>query len=109
MKRLLVSAFCSLLLLAALTAKANAQATNAQAHVAIAKAAAYEPGQDLPTLFEMCAEQGPGRPAPAPQAAAAAAPRRVVPIPRDQWYTEPAKVFDNLYYVGATRTTDVTI
>jgi metallo-beta-lactamase class B len=57
----------------------------------------------------MCAEQGPGRPAPAPAAATTAAPRRVVPLPREQWYTEPAKVFDNLYYVGATRTTDVTI
>ncbi len=109
MKRLLVPAFCCLLLLAALTPKANAQAANAQAHVAVAKAAAYEPGQDLTNLFEMCAEQGPGRAAAAPPAAASAAPRRAAPLPRDQWYTEPVKVFDNLYYVGATRVTDVTI
>ena len=107
MKRLLVPAFCCLLVLAAWAPKANAQAANAQAHVAVAKAAAYEPGQDFTNLFEMCAEQGPGRPAAGPRAAAAPAPPRV--LPRDQWYIEPAKVFDNLYYVGATRTTDVTI
>jgi metallo-beta-lactamase class B len=108
MKRFSVPAFCCLLFLAALAPKANAQAADAQAHVAVAKAAAYEPGQDFTNLFEMCAEQGPGRPAaPRPAAAAAPAPRTI--LPRDQWYTEPAKVFDNLYYVGATRTTDVTI
>src|SRR5262249_45610862 len=109
MKRNFATASCCVLIVLVLVMKANAQATNAQAHVAAAKAAAYEPGQDLTNLYEMCAEQGPGRPAPAPAAAAAAAPRRVAPLPREQWYTEPARVFDNLYYVGATRITDVTI
>ena len=107
MKRLLVPAICCLLLLAALVPKAKAQAANAQAHVAIAKANAYEPGQDLTNLFGMCDEPGPAR-AAAPRAEAAA-PTRPAPLPRNQWYTEPAKVFDNLYYVGATRVTDVTI
>jgi metallo-beta-lactamase class B len=106
MERFWVPAFGCLLLLAALEPEANAQAAKAQAHVAVAKAGAYEPGQDLTNLFEMCAEQGPGRPAPA-SATAPPAPRRV--LSRDQWYTEPAKVFDNLYYVGPTRTTDNTI
>src|SRR5690242_19039098 len=101
MQRLLVPALCCVLFLAALTPKANAQAAKAEAHVAIAKAAVYEPGQDFTNLFEMCAEQGPGRPAaPRPVAAEPARPK---PLPREQWYTEPAKVFDNLYYVGATR------
>ena len=50
-------AFCCLLLLVALAPKANAQAANAQAHVAVAKNAAYEPGQDLTNLFDMCAEK----------------------------------------------------
>jgi metallo-beta-lactamase class B len=109
MKRLLVPAFCCLLVFAALEPKANAQAANAQAHVATAKAAAYEPGQDLTNLFEMCAEQGPGGPGRPAAPAQAAAPSRPKPLPRDQWYTEPAKVFDNVYYVGATRVTDVTI
>jgi metallo-beta-lactamase class B len=107
MKGFWVPAFWCLLLLAALAPKANAQPVKAEAHVAIAKANAYEPGQDLTNLFDMCAEQGPGRPA-APRPVAAE-PSRPKPVPRDQWYTEPAKVFDNLYYVGATRITDVTI
>ena len=107
MKGFWVPAFCCLLLLAAFAPKANAQAANAQAHVAVAKANAYEPGQDLTNLFGMCDEPGPARPA-APRAEAAA-PTRPAPLPRNQWYTEPAKVFDNLYYVGATRVTDVTI
>src|SRR5439155_17986153 len=100
MKRLLAPAFCCLLLLAALAPKANAQAANAQAHVAVAKANAYEPGQDLTNLFDMCAEKGPGGPGrPAAPSEAAATPARPKAVPRDQWYTEPAKVFDNLYYV----------
>lgn len=32
--------------------------------------------------------------------AAPAAPRRPGPPARDTWYTEPAKVFDNLYFLG---------
>ena len=107
MKRLLVPAFCCLLL-AALAPKANAQAANPEAHVAIAKAAAYEPGQDLTNLFGMC------DPPPPVVRQRRSRPRRPplhegLRLPRDQWYTEPAKVFDNLYYVGATRVTDVTI
>jgi len=107
MKRLSVPALCCLLLLAAFAPKAKAQAANAEAHVAIAKAAAYEPGSDLTNLFDMCAEKGPG--APAAPRPVAAEPARPKPLPREQWYTEPSKVFDNLYYVGATRVTDVTI
>ncbi len=59
------------------------------AHLAAAKAAA---GFDFTgTLARICVapQTGPGRdvaPAPAP--------------PRDTWFTEPAKVFDNLYFVG---------
>jgi metallo-beta-lactamase class B len=58
-------------------------------HLAAAKAAA---GFDFPgTLVRVCIapQTGPGRdvaPAPAPA--------------RDTWFTEPAKVFDNLYFVG---------
>src|SRR2546427_11458615 len=100
MKGFWVPAFCCLLLLVALAPKANAQVAKAQAHVAVAKDAAYEPGQDLTNLFEMCAEQGPGGPGRPAAPAVAAAPTRPKPLPRDQWYTEPAKVFDNLYFVG---------
>ena len=99
MKRYFAPVFFSVLLLAGWgVTKANAQGENPQTHVAAAKAAAYEPGQDFTNIFELCAE--PARPAAAPAAAPAApaAPRRVPP--RAQWYTEPGKVFDNLYYVG---------
>ena len=105
MKRFLVP-FCGLLLLAALATRANAQAGSAEAHVAAAKAAAYEPGQDFTNLYDMCAEKGPGR----PKLASLSDPPAVRKVlPREQWYTEPVKVFDNLYYVGATRATDTTI
>ena len=59
-------------------------------HLAAAKAAA---GFDFTgTLVRLCVapQTGPGRdvaPPPAP--------------PRAQWYTEPGKVFDNLYFVGS--------
>ncbi|HKA43657.1 MAG TPA: MBL fold metallo-hydrolase [Burkholderiales bacterium] len=67
-----------------------AQATNTiDGHLAAAKAAA---GFDFPgTLVRICVapQTAPGRdvaPAPAPE--------------RTTWITEPAKVFDNLYFVG---------
>ena len=96
-KRYFAAVFCSVSILAGWgVTKANAQTNNPQNHVAAAKAAAYEPGQDFTNIFELCAEPRLDRaaaPAPAPAAA------RKVP-PRSQWYTEPGKVFDNLYYVG---------
>jgi metallo-beta-lactamase class B len=91
---------CGVFLLASVEPRnANAQAANAQAqaHVAAARAAAYEPGQDFTNIFELCAEPRPSRAAPA-EAAAPAGPRKVPP--RTQWYTDPGKVFDNVYYVG---------
>ncbi len=36
----------------------------------------------------------------APAAPAAATPRPPGPPPRESWYAEPAKVFDNLYFLG---------
>ena len=111
MKRHLVTVFCSVFLFAGWTAnKANAQSANAQRHVAAARALAYEPGHDFTESFEViCAEPRPGvRPggprgaAPgrgaAPERGAAPDARRV--RPRAEWYTEPAKLFDNFYYVG---------
>ena len=105
MKYYLAPVFCSVLLLAGWSAtEANAQAADAQNHVAVAMAAAYEPGQDFSgSPFDLCAEPSPAaaRPAAAPAAAAPAATRTIPP--RSQWYTEPMKVFDNLYYVGGSR------
>ncbi len=74
-------------------------------HVAAAKAAA---GQDHAPLFDtLCSAAALRPPAPAPPAAAGAA-RGAAPAgprpapPRSEWYAEPVKVFDNLYFVGQT-------
>ena len=103
MKRYVAPLLCSVLVLAVWTPiHANAQAAEAQRHVAAAKAATYRPGHDFTPLFDqICAEPRPAQaqPAPAAQPAAAPAARRIPP--RSDWYKEPAKVFDNLYYVGS--------
>src|SRR5262245_411788 len=101
MTRYLKPLFCSALLFSGWNAaKAHAQTANAQTHVAAAKAAAYEPGHDYTgTPFGLCAEPQPNAPAAPP--AAAFADRKIPP--RSQWYAEPYKVFDNLYYVGSSR------
>jgi metallo-beta-lactamase class B len=75
----------------------------ADAHVAAAKAAA---GQEHTAVFNsLCAAPTPApAPAPVPQPAQQpAAPRQAPPPPaRSLWHAEPAKVFDNLYYLGQT-------
>ena len=100
-------ALLSLLLFAvccSLATGASAQEEgDAQAHVAAARDVAYAPGHDYTWIFDrLCAE-------PAPQAdivptataeAPTPPPARRIP-PRSQWYQEPAKVFDNLYFVGS--------
>jgi metallo-beta-lactamase class B len=64
-----------------------------QAHVEAARAAA---GRDHPGLFaQLCTPPAP-RP-PAPQGRAAQPPATP---DRSVWHVEPAKVFDNLYFVG---------
>src|ERR1700732_5229056 len=89
---------------ASTTAKGQTAADTPQADVAIAKAATYRPGHDFsPLTDQLCAEPNPQeakppQPAPAVQSAAAFAGRKVPP--RSSWFAEPAKVFDNLYYVG---------
>jgi metallo-beta-lactamase class B len=69
----------------------SAQGT-VESHTAAARKAA---GQDLTGVFDrLCTP-------PAPPAAAAATPAAPAgPPPRDRWYRPPAKVFDNLYFVG---------
>src|SRR5687768_15506131 len=87
---------------------AHAQGPNAAARVHIdrARAAAYRPGHSLMMLYEnVCADaispEGPVEPRStdggqtAPPLAARRAP------PRTDWYSEPAKVFDNLYWLGS--------
>ena len=83
-----------LVLLAGTSIPATAQ--SAQSHVAAARAVAYKPGQDFTWVFKQnCTEVVP------PKSARTEAPNLNAKVPpRSEWYTEPAKVFDNLYYVG---------
>ena len=77
---------------------AQAQGSGAAARVAAAKAAAGDV-RGAKVLFErLCVAPPPIRPAPAAAAGQPAAAPRVPP--RAEWYTEPVKVFDNLYFVG---------
>jgi len=69
-----------------------------EAHREAARAAA---GRDLLGVFNTACPDTSAVPAqrqPAPGRGAGAAQRQ--DPPRDQWYMEPVKVFDNLYYVG---------
>jgi metallo-beta-lactamase class B len=104
MKRYLPALFLTLLMAVTAATDANAQAKgSAESFVAIAKAAAYKPGQDFTWIFDQnCKPPAPPAPQarPAAQAAPAepAAPR--IP-PKSEWFQEPSKIFDNLYYVGS--------
>ena len=71
---------------------AGAQNASVEAHVAAARDAAGEHAGMVDRLCprETTAAPGPGRP-----------PQRRAPV-REDWYAEPVKVFDNLYYVGMT-------
>jgi len=82
------------LILAALASAASAQpsADAVASHVAAARAAA---GEHAGMVDRLC---------PAPATGADAATRRPprVSQTREDWYAEPVKVFDNLYFVGMT-------
>ena len=107
MKGHLVPTFCTVLLFGGLSAfnafnanEALGQNPTAESHVATARAAAYAPGQDFTSIFDgLCREPAPPRPAPAARPASPAPTARTIP-PREDWYEAPAKLFDNLYYVG---------
>jgi metallo-beta-lactamase class B len=98
------------LALAGLIVDAHAQTDEAQKHVAAAKeavspkAANPEPWHVFNSAFnQMCAEPKPGT---RPQLVGKDVPlepgeaAKLTPTPREKWYTPPAKVFDNLYYIG---------
>src|SRR5437870_5137041 len=106
MKRNFAAVFSLLIMLGWSVIAANAQnaAGSPESHVAAAKAAAYKPGQDFTWVFDQNCKEPTPRPAqpraaqPAAQPQAAAAPK--IP-PKSEWFQEPSKVFDNLYYVGS--------
>jgi len=79
-----------LALLAGAASGAMAQDDEAARHIAAARAAA---GEFAGMVDRLC-------PAPAAEGAARRSPR--APQTRDDWYAEPVRVFDNLYFVGMT-------
>ena len=103
MNCLRVAVCCIVLLFTGwVTIEGNAQTSAVQAHVATARGAAYRPGHDISETFDsMCREPMPDavitQLSSAPRAFAA--PRSE---DRSAWYTDPVKVFDNLYYVGSS-------
>src|SRR6266849_2166861 len=108
MKRYFVPVLCSFLMLGGTMNAASAQGSKAaaQVHIDKATAAAYRPDSDLTKLYEtVCgpaiAEKGPQIPKPAEggQTAPTMANRKVPP--KSEWMSEPAKVFDNLYWLGS--------
>jgi metallo-beta-lactamase class B len=107
MKRYWAVALCGVVLASCAAMDANGQASAAEAHVAAAKAVLSpeaenpKPWQTFASLFRtVCAQPradarpakvGPGEPDEK---------AKLVPTPRDKWYVPPAKVFDNLYFIG---------
>src|SRR6185436_5800911 len=75
--------------------------SGAAPHVAAAKAAA---GTDQLALFNQLCVPPPAA-APRGQAAAPQPAAPQGPPPRSQWHADPAKVFDNLYFLGMTEYT----
>src|SRR5262249_19458789 len=83
--------------LGATNAATQSSASLVDAHVAAAKAAA---GTDFAGVFgRICAEAVPPATPAGPRPAT---PRPPGPPPRETWHAEPAKVFDNLYFLGQT-------
>ena len=81
------------------TAFAQTTPTTIDGLVSAAKVAA---GTDwCGTFLRLCIPPPPAAPAAAPRGGAPAAPAaRPAGPPRDTWYAEPAKVADNLYFIG---------
>jgi metallo-beta-lactamase class B len=89
------AAFFSVVIFVAGTST-EARAQSAETHVAAARAVAYKPGHDFTWVFSQnCTQVVP------PKSPPRETPNLNAKVPpRSEWYTEPAKVFDNLYYVG---------
>src|SRR5438046_2365013 len=96
----------TLLLISLLSIQSNAQApASAEAHVAAAKAIADSVPKgarnelDYDYIIQTECTQ-PKAATPAQEAAALNRPPNTNPRPRADWYVDPVKVFDNLYYLG---------
>jgi len=83
-------------LAAALIAVGQTTPDTAEAHRAAARVAA---GKDLIGIYDAACGSG-ARATPGPGAGRGVTTGPRPTPPRDQWYAEPVKVFDNLYFVG---------
>jgi metallo-beta-lactamase class B len=84
-----------LIALAGASVVGQSKADSVDAHVTAARTAA---GREHTAVFNtLCAAPAP---TPPPQQAQQPATQPQGPPPRAQWHAEPAKVFDNLYYLG---------
>ena len=103
MKHTVLAFFCSVVLtFTSMTdLQAQARSGSGEAHQAAAKAVAYKPGQDFTWVFDQNCKPPAPRPAQARPAQPAAAPAAPKIPPKSEWFQEPSKVFDNLYYVGS--------
>ena len=108
MKRYVPSLLCVLLAGGWNLTESRAQTNTPEDHEAAARAAAYNPGFDFTWIFDRnCGEFSRNviNTPPRPPAARTVAPApRTIP-PREDWYQPPARVFDNLYYVGSREMT----
>jgi metallo-beta-lactamase class B len=111
MKRYWAALLCTVVAVGAMVGvmaiDAHAQAQAAQAHVAAAKAAASprtpnpKPWQNFDALFRLiCGQPRPGARPQAVGPGESDEQAKLVRTPREKWYVAPAKVFDNLYYIG---------
>jgi metallo-beta-lactamase class B len=107
MKRYWASGLCSVFMAGLTATDARAQAQAAQAHVAAAKeavspkSASPKPWQNFDALFRLiCTQPRQGGRPPAVGPGEPDEQAKLVPTPREKWYVPPAKVFDNLYYIG---------
>src|ERR1700758_4003156 len=104
MKHSIVAIFCTVLFACNWIMGAHAQvhSGSSEAHVNAAKSVAYKPGQDFTWVFDQnCKEPAPRPAQPRPAQPAAGVPAAPKIPPRSEWFQEPSKVFDNLYYVGS--------
>ena len=93
MRRLLI--LLSVVIAGGAVLAAQPRVDSVEAHVAAARTAA---GSEYKALADrLCIP-----PQPTPPTPAASQPRAPGPPPRSSWYAKPAKVFDNLYFVGQT-------
>jgi len=107
MDRWWTSLLCVAAAVSLMRVSAAAQGSSAQAHVAAAKAvispktANPKPWQNFDAMFRLiCTQPRAGAREPAVGPGESDELAKTKPTPREEWYVPPARVFDNLYYIG---------